>query len=439
MRNFLVSLKSQILRALIATTRMPIIIDGILPPIGDYYTIFMDFFKNHSKKRIYLDYVSSTPIDHDMVRSFPLLAPGAVAANPSALHKEGQIAKKILLAARQLAAKTLGAHEDEIIFTSNATESDNIALQGSVRAFLKQGLAPEQIAVVTTDLEHAAVLETVQFLNEQVMTVVIPTENGVADAKAITVPEDAKAVIVSVMYVNNEIGTIQDVSGIAKRIRFLKKNIPDIAIVLHVDATQAPLTQVLNVEKLGIDMMTLGATKLYCPKGVGLLYVRRHTALSPIMFGGGQEFGIRPGTPAIQLIRDFAHALQYAQQHIESFSEKTKVLQTQFELLITKEIPEAVITAYEQERVPHLSHIALEKIDSELLVLELDARNIAVSAKSACKNDQMSGQANESDIVERIHGKGWGAIRFSFGRMTTISEIRKAVTALRAVLEKYRS
>ncbi len=409
---------------------MPNVIDGILPPIGPYYTIFMDFFK----KRIYLDFASSTPVDNRMIASFSRIPDGALLANPSALHKEGQQAKKALEQAREVAAKALFAHKDEIIFTSSATESDNIALQGAVKGYIKNGIAKDTIGIMTTDIEHAAVLETVNVLSAEVAVTVLPTEHGVLDPKSIVVPEDMKALIVSVMHVNNEIGTVQPIYDIAKRIRFLRKQHPDVSIILHVDATQAPLHFSLNVQKLGIDMMTLGATKLYCPKGVGLLYIKRDTMVAPILHGGGQEYGLRPGTQAVRLIHDFAHALAHAQEKMISYSETVSVLQTYFETLIKQTLPEAVITAQYQERTPHISHIALRNFDSELLVLELDARGIAVSAKSACKNED----TNESGIVERIYGKGWGAIRVSFGRTTTKKDLKKTAHALQSVLEKYR-
>jgi cysteine desulfurase len=389
----------------------------------------MDFFKD----RIYLDYVSSTPVDSAMIGTFPVLDPVAVSANPSALHKEGQIAKRALEQARHVVAETLFLHSDEIIFTANATESDNIALQGTVRAFLQQGIAKEQIAIVTTDTEHAAVSETVAVLSQQVSVTVLPTAQGVLDEKLLIVPEEITVLIISIIYVNNEIGVVQDIQAIAKRVRFLRKHHPTVTIVLHMDATQAPLHFSLNMQKLGIDMMTLGATKLYCPKGVGLLYVKRDTPLASSMFGGGQERGLRPGTPAVQLIHDFAHALSYAQKNVADYSEKIIALQKYFETEIKKNIPQAIITGQGSTRTPHISHIAVENFDSELLVLELDARGIAVSAKSACKNEEM----NETESLMRIYGQGWGAVRFSFGRTTTAKDLEKAAVAFAAVLEKY--
>ncbi len=369
----------------------------------------------------------------EMLKSFPALSEAAQEANPSALHKEGLEAKKALSDARALVAGTLFAHADEIVFTSNATESDNLALQGAVTAFLHKGIAKEQIALVVSDTEHAAVLETAQAFGKDMAVIVLPTEEGILDPKSIVVPEGAQAMIVSVMHVNNEIGVVQPICEIAKRIRFLRKHHPDVAIILHTDATQAPLHFSLNVQKLGIDMMTLGATKLYCPKGVGLLYVKRGTMLAPVMHGGGQEFGLRPGTQPVQLIHDFAHALAFAQREREAYSEKAAAVQQAAEAAIMKLLPDAVITSKDLERTPHITHIAIKGFDSELLVLELDARGFAVSAKSACKNEEV----NESSIVERIYGNGWGVVRFSFGRDTAKSDAEKAVAALARILEKY--
>jgi cysteine desulfurase len=165
-----------------------------------------------------------------------------------------------------------------------------------------------------------------------------------------------------------------------------------------------------------------------------MLYIKRDTPIAPMLFGGGQEYGLRPGTQPIQLIHDFAHALAYAQEKREDYTEKITVLQKYFETLIKEVLPSyTTITGQLLPRSPHISHIALENFDSELLVLELDARGIAVSAKSACKNED----TNESSIVERIYGKGWGAIRVSFGRMTTKKDLEKIVHALQTILEKY--
>ena len=410
-------------------------LDGILPNIERYYTDFSMFFKLFNK-RTYLDYASSTPLDMRMMRTVPTLDSATIGANPHALHRQGVQARAVIENARKKVAAVLHAHADEVIFTSGATESDNLALIGTVQHFIKEGIAPHEIAIAISDLEHAAVAETTAALHDDgVFTMTIPSDQGIIDPKHIMVPDGCKALLVSIMYVHNEIGTVQPIRDIAKRVRYLRKHHPDVTIIFHTDATQAPAHFSLNVAQLGVDLMTLGATKLYTHKGVGILYKKRNITLSPIMYGGGQEFGLRPGTEPIELIHTFAHALEYSQTIQETETDRIKELQTYFEEKLVQEIPQVHITARDQDRTPHITHIAIKDFDSELLVIELDAKGIAVSAKSACKNED----TNESAIVEKMYGTGYGAIRFSFGRMTTKKDLDRAVSALKKVVEKYKN
>lgn len=368
-----------------------------------------------------------------MIASFPVLSNDILQANPSALHKEGVALKRALSQARTLTAKTIGAHSDEIIFTSNATESDNLAIVGSVNYFLQQDIAPKEIGVYVSPFEHTAVSESLSFLHPDIFVCTLLQEEGYVKTKNLVLPEGLKAVIVSVMMVQNEIGTLQDIKEIAKQIRKLRKEHPTVEIRLHTDATQAPLFYDLNIARLGVDMMTLGATKLYCQKGVGMLYKKRGVGLAPIMHGGGQEFGLRPGTEPVALIHEFAHALAYAQSHREEATEKITALQNYFEKKLKEVLPHIRITGSE-ERTPHISHIVVPNIDSELLVIELDARGIAVSSKSACKNEDGS----ESELLQILYpGEKIGAIRLSYGRLITKRQLNKAVSAIESIVRKY--
>lgn len=392
------------------------------------------FFKLFSK-RIYLDVASSTPVDITMMRSLSHLKKSVIGANPHALHKEGVKARTVIEDARKKVAAVLHAHADEVIFTSGATESDNLALIGTVQHFIKEGIAPHEVAIAISDLEHAAVMETVSHMRERgIFTMTIPSDNGVVNPKHIVVPDGCKVLLVSIMYVHNEIGTVQPIRDIAKRVRYLRKHHPDVTIIFHTDATQAPVHFSLDVTKLGIDMMTLGATKLYTHKGVGVLYKKRNIKLVPIMYGGGQQYGLRPGTEPIELIHAFAHALEYSQAIQPTQTQRIQELQNYFEEKLALEIPQVLITLTDQPRSPHITHVAIKDFDSELLVIELDAKGIAVSAKSACKNEE----TKESAIVEKLYGTGYGAVRFSFGRMTKKGEIDKAVKALKKVIGKYK-
>ncbi len=395
---------------------------------------FKHFFKSvKSAARVYLDYASSTPVDYKMLETFPVLPPHILAANPSALHHAGVHARRAIESVRDVIAQAIDAHTDEITFTSGATESNNMALMGFVTACQEKGLQMSEIAVFVSEYEHASILECAAALAKRGVQVTKLTSVPVLDPKDISVPPHIKAVLVSVMYVNNEVGTILPIKDIAKRVRKLRKEYPDVTIVLHTDATQAPLYIDLGVPQLGIDMMTLGATKLYCPKGVGMLYVRRGITIAPLMYGGGQEKGKRPGTEALSLVHAFAHALAYAQSHVDDAYEVIAGLQEYFEELVQETFPGVGITLQEYDRAPHISHVAIKGFDSELLVIELDARGIAVSSKSACKNEE----GNESAIVESIYGPNVGAVRFSFGRMTTRKDIDRAVNALQSVIRKY--
>lgn len=399
----------------------------------------MAFFKHifsQTPSRTYLDFASSTPIDRAMLATIPKIPDAVLQANPSALHKEGVAAKGVLSDARTLVAKILEVQNEEIIFTSGATESDSLALVGCVSHAIKQGIAPQSVLVYQSMFEHAAVAESVSHLSKLgVQTKKLEMNEGVIEPKDIVVPYGVRFVLVSVLYVHNEIGTVQPIQEIAKRIRFLRKHNPDIQIVLHVDATQAPLHFALRIPSLGIDMMTLGATKLYCPKGVGMLYVKNSVGIAPVMFGGGQERGIRPGTQAIELIHTFAHALAYAQRNRVEHTKHIEDLQAYFESAITTHCPSVQVTAKEKERTPHITHVAVPAMDSELLVLEFDARGVAVSAKSACRNEEDI----ESQIVVDMHGANVGAVRFSFGRTTTHADIDTAVRAFVSILKKYKT
>lgn len=411
----------------------------------DFFKYFQ--FKKQSSSRIYLDFASSTPRDKKMIRHIPRIPEHISGANPSALHREGVALQQYLIAARQRVAHTLRAHSDEIVFTSTATESDNYALRGVVQGLMqKEGLLPEDIAVIVSDLEHSAVTHCVQSLQQQgVLLCTLSSEKGYVDEDRIVVPEHpvlkgapVKALLISIMYGNNEIGTIQPIAAVMKRVRYLRKHYPSTRIYVHTDATQMPLCVSLDVQKLGIDLMTLGATKLYCAKGVGVLYVRRGIPLAPIVYGGGQEFGIRPGTEAVALCHEFSYALEYAQAHCSSFVRHTAALQDYFETLLIKTVPEIRITKQEnKERLSHISHVVIPFVESELAVIELDARGIAVSAKSACKNED----EQESSIVTTLYRDlpyPYGAIRLSFGRTTTKQQLQRAVRAIAAVVAKYR-
>jgi cysteine desulfurase len=396
---------------------------------------FKPFYTILKKKRIYLDYASSTPLDKKMLSSFVKIPDQFLSANPSAIHHEGVMLSTILSNARSVAAKSIGAQNDEIVFTSNATESDNLAIFGFLKNQIENGVAPKDIALYVSPFEHSAISESVKHIFEGVEVHNLAQQDGYVLPNSININQDSKIVLISVIFVQNEIGTLQNIKEIAKKIRKLRKEYPDKTIIFHTDATQAPLYYDLNVARLGIDMMTLGSTKLYVNKGVGMLYKKRNIKLSPISYGGGQEYGLRPGTEPVELIHNFAQALAYAQCNYEKEYKNTKILQNYFENKISQVLPVIKITAFENDRTSHITHLLVPDIDSELLVIELDARGIAVSSKSACKNEDSS----QSELLALLYpGQNLGAIRVSYGRKTTKRELDKTIEAIVQVFIKYK-
>ena len=409
--------------------------------------------KGQNRQAIYLDHASSA------LFSSP---------NTSAIHALGLAEKNKLENARKIVAKVLDAHSDEIIFTSGATESNNLAIQGVVNAIL--GLTPSPLSlsrrgvgerwvphIVTTNIEHASVLETCRHL-ERVgraeVTYVEVEKNGIVDPKKIKKALKSNTVLVSVMYVNNEIGTIQPIKEIAKEIRHWRKNLTPSPLSLlrrgvgercifpfvHTDATQAVNYLSLNVEQLGVDLMSFNGTKIYGPKGVGVLFKRRNVNLSPIMWGGDQEFGLRPGTENSKGIVDLAKALEATEKIKEKEVKRLIVLRDYFinKLLKLKNIDQDfnfLVNGDQKNRLPNNINITIPNIPSDLLVIELSAKRVMASAKSACK----SGDGKASHVISAINKdtkETDGSLRFSLGKETTKADIDYTGKALVGILSK---
>ncbi|MBP6060558.1 MAG: cysteine desulfurase [Candidatus Pacebacteria bacterium] len=363
-----------------------------------------------SIRKIYLDYASSAL---------------SKSANSGAVHELGVKEKNKLEQARADIAKLLNSHKNEVVFTSGATESNNLAILG-----IKSG------EVVTTNIEHASVLETCK---HRQATFVPVESDGVVDPEKIKKVLNKNTVLVSVMYANNEIGTIQPIREIAKEIRHFNK-LNNTKIFFHIDATQAVNYLPVNVEKLGVDLMSFNAAKIYGPKGVGALYVRRGTPVSKIMFGGDQENGLRPGTENVA----GAVALALALENVEKIKEKESIrltkLRDYFFLKLekmSKDIfnSELLVNGDRKNRLPNNVNITIPNIPSDLLVIELSARGIMASAKSACK----SGDGKASHVIQAINPNTKdtdGYLRFSLGRETSKKDIDHTIVALVQILKK---
>ncbi len=370
----------------------------------------------------------------------------SASANPSAIHALGVPEKLKLEEARSAAAEVLGAQPSEIIFTSGATESNNLAILGLMHLGpRKEGSNKMSLPhIVTTNIEHASVLEVCKYLerSNRARVTYVPVEpNGIVDPKRIKQALTSETILVSVMYANNEIGTIQPIQEIAKEIRHFNKINPN-KIFFHTDAVQAVNYLPIGVPQLGVDLMSLNSSKIYGPKGIGALYIKKNTPLSPIMFGGEQEFGLRPGTENVSLAAEFAQALKEAEKIKQKEVARLIKLRDYFIAQIYKNSKIAqssvIFNGDKEKRLPNNVNITFPNIPSDLLVIELSAKGIMASEKSACK----AGDGKGSHVIEairRIQGKTLyedGSLRFSFGRETTKQDIDYAIKSLAGILTK---
>ncbi|HAT68302.1 MAG: hypothetical protein A2481_01920 [Candidatus Yonathbacteria bacterium RIFOXYC2_FULL_47_9] len=385
-------------------------------------------------KRIYLDNAAATPVDGVVMkvvsattRKFP--------GNPSALHKEGVLARVALEAARAQVAEVLSAHADEIVFTSGATEANNMAIQGVVSAARAKGVVHPHIIV--SAIEHPSVLEVSRVLEKEGVRVDYLSVNshGVADLKELRKLITPETVLVSVMYANNEVGTIEPIRDIAKEIRHARKVNESLYPYFHTDAAQAANYLDLNVLSLGVDLMTLSSGKTYGPRGISALFVRRGVNVSPLMYGGEHEQGRRAGTEAVALASGFAEALHVAQKmKVKEFTRVQKIRDA-FAKAILKKIPGSTINGDPEHALPNILNISIPDVDSEALVIYLDAAGVAVSGKSACT----SASGESSHVLTALYGAQKGekaSVRFSLGRDTKKQDLDYVIKVLPGILEK---
>jgi cysteine desulfurase len=387
-------------------------------------------------KRIYLDYASLTPIDPRVLREVKRFSAREF-ANPSSLYKEGVAAKKSLERSRNTVAGFIHAHADEIVFTSGGTEANGLALEGSARAayraFQSAGVSASKLHMVVSAIEHSSIIETASMMEKQGVEV---TRIGVDRSGVISIDELKKAIkpntfLVSIMTVNNEIGAVQPIREIAKAIRQTKERTRQYPL-FHTDAAQASLYFGLNVEKLGVDMLTLDGSKVYGPRGIGALYVRRGTPIEPIIYGGGQERGMRSGTENIPMVGGFAKALEIAGKERDKEVTRIQELKEKFLAGLLMIRPDITVNG-EIAASPHISNLSIPGIDNEFFVIELDAKGIAVSTKSSCLRDE-----DESYVLKAIGAHSKTAVRFSFGRWTRKSDIDKVLKTVSRILTNNR-
>lgn len=410
------------------------------------------------KKSIYLDYAGATPIEKRVLRKMSSLDKGFF-ANPSAIHAEGVKVRKVIEESRTQIATLINAHSDEIIFTGSGTESDALAILGTIKNYelriKNEKLEYKVPHIITSKIEHPAVLENCRMLERRgkaEVSYISVDKFGIVNLEELKDSLKENTILVSIMYANNEIGTIEPIEEIAKIIRHFRKlnkfpipgmgNFP----LFHTDACQAMnylFTE--NIEKLGVDMMTFNSSKIYGPKGVGVLYKKRSVELCPLYEGGGQEFGLHSGTESVSLIAGATEAFEITNKMKQSESLRlTKIRDYGIEKLLALSTTSGyriLLNGDKERRLPNNINISILGISSELLVIELDAKGIKVSEKSACKSDD----DNKSYVIEAIRkicprdgNEEDGSLRISLGRDTKIGDIDYVVKTLKSILEKYK-
>jgi cysteine desulfurase len=384
---------------------------------------------------IYLDHAATTPLDPDVLGTMlPYFTERY--GNPSSIYQLGQEARAAIDQARAACARVLGCEPSEIIFTSGATESDNLALRGVAwgarLALRNNGALPH---IVTTAIEHHAVLHTANSLQREGFsaTYVAPDSRGIVDPEAIAAAVRPETCLISVMYANNESGAIQPIQEIAEVAR-------DRGIPLHTDAVQAAGTLSVNVDALGVDLLSLSAHKFYGPKGVGLLYVRRGTTIDFQQKGGGQEQGRRGGTENVPGIVGLGMALERADAWRDAYADHCARLRDRLADGLFAAIPEAMLNGPSdlRLRLPNNLNVTIPGIQGETLLLSLDVLGVAASAGSACT----TGNTEPSHVLRAMGLSDDGcrsALRFTVGRSNTEQQIDDAIDALVRSVDRARS
>ena len=380
-------------------------------------------------KPIYLDYAATTPLDSRVLEAMlPYFS--TYFGNPSSIHRFGQKAEAAVESARETVASILECDTGEIIFTSCGTESDNLAIRGAALATREKSGAKW---ILTTKAEHHAVSKTVEqlvkYFGFQVKWLEIGEDGKVSpDTVAHAISDDTA--LVSVMYANNEIGTINPISEIAQVCH-------DHNVLLHTDAVQAAAYLSVNVRELKADLISLGGHKFYGPKGVGALFIRNGTKIIPVQTGGGQEQGMRSGTQNVPYIVGFAEALRLATEERETRTAEILPMRDRVLGEVLETIPDSQVTGSLDTRLPNHASFAFKNVDGNLLLTLLDAAGFACSSGSACK----TGNPEPSEVMDAIglsREWGLGSLRVTLGLGTTNEDIEAFLQSLPVLVDKAR-
>jgi cysteine desulfurase len=376
------------------------------------------------KDCIYLDNNATTKIDDEVLATMlPYLS--TYYGNPSSMHTFGGQVGRVLREARKQVASLLGAEDSEIIFTSCGTEGDNAAILAALKA------QPNKKHIVTTEVEHPAILNLCRKLEKEGYTVTYLSVNskGQLDLDELEASLTSNTAVVSVMYANNETGVVFPIEQIGQIVK-------EYGALFHVDAVQAVGKIPLNMETSTIDMLTLSGHKIHAPKGIGALYVRKGVRFRPLLIGGHQERGRRGGTENVSGIVALGKAAELAQQHLVDIN-REKLLRDKLEQGIISTIPNTVINGDSVNRLPNTTNIGFKYIEGEAILLSLDQYGICASSGSACA----SGSLEPSHVLRALglpYSVLHGSIRFSLSRLTTETEIDRVLEVLPSIIDRLR-
>ncbi|MFI5248327.1 MAG: cysteine desulfurase family protein [Gemmatimonadales bacterium] len=376
---------------------------------------------------VYLDHAATTPVRAEVVAAMtPFFGPRF--GNPSSVHRWGREARASLDEARERVAACLGAHTDEICFTSCGTEGDNFAILGAWRTARQQG----RRAVVTSGIEHKAILGAVhqaaaEGAEERWLSV---DATGTVDAASFRELVRDDVAVCSVMWVNNEIGTIQDIPALASQAR-------GHGVTFHTDAVQAFGKIAIDASQQPFDLLTVSGHKIGAPKGIGALYIRRDTQLEPLLHGGSQDAGRRPGTENVAFVVGFACAAELAVAERDSECARLRRLRDALEAALVARIPDVVVHGRGGQRAPHILNVSVPGTDSESMLMALDLAGVAASSGSACQ----SGSVSPSHVLAAIGvapDVANAAVRMSLGALTTDEHVGRVAELFPALAEKAR-
>ncbi len=381
---------------------------------------------NMSDRMIYLDHAATTPTRSEVVETMlPYFTQKY--GNPSSIYSVGRESKKAIEEARETVAKVIGAQPREIFFTGSGTEADNWAIKGVAYANRQKGKH-----IITTAIEHHAVLHTCQYLESEGFEVTyLPVDpDGLVTAEQVREAIRPDTILISIMFANNEIGTIQPIAEIGKIAK-------EKGINFHTDAVQAMGNVNINVEELNVDLLSMSAHKFYGPKGIGALYVRKGVKMTSFMHGGAQERGRRASTENVAAIVGLAKALEIASENMEQYNRKLISLRDRTIEEIQKKVPFIKLNGHRTKRLPGNVNFSFEFIEGESLLLMLDMKGIAASSGSACT----SGSLDPSHVLLAIglpHEIAHGSLRITFGEDNSDADVDYLMEVLPPIVQRLR-